>query len=88
MPLVRKEKHCKLAFLQIKVTFFHLFSNKCVKLGVGSACGSATVDANPDQDRHQNGSSDPDQRQNDADPQHWKFKNTLGRMCDHVCNPK
>jgi len=42
LPLMRKEKHCKLALLWMKVKFFRYFQT-CVKLKVGSSCGSAST---------------------------------------------
>ncbi len=41
LPLMRQEKHCKLAFLRIKVSLLSYFPT-CVKLGEGSACVSAS----------------------------------------------
>ncbi len=46
LPLLRKEKHCKLALLWINENIFPPYFPTCVKLGVEFACKPASFDTN------------------------------------------
>ncbi len=89
LPFTRKKKHCKLAILWIKVNFFPFYPT-CVKLRVGSTCGSVCGSASfwyqsgsesgyGSASKWKSGSGSASKR---SDPQHWFFFPYLDLVVD------